>query len=230
VSSDAPIEIELKLALPDSAGYDTVRGWLDAEADLVAARSQQNLYLDTADLRLRGARAMLRVRVEPDAVRATLKTKARLQDGLMCSVEHEASLDAELAARFRRAPPSRLDPRALPIAAAVLPLLLAADEPEPPRLHVLGALWNERRSYRLDRRLLDGQEGTIPFDLDRCLGPSGVPRLELELEHPDAAAFADDVYARLLALGVLATPSEQSKYSYFLEGLEATGRDEPSEA
>ncbi len=230
MSSDAPIEIELKLALPDSAGYDIVRGWLDVEAELVAARSQQNLYLDTADLRLRGARAMLRVRVEPDAVRATLKTKARLHDGLMQSVEHEAPLEAALAERFRRSPPSRLDPRALPIAAEVVPLLQMPTEPEPPRLHVLGALWNERRSYRLDRRRLDGQAGEVPFDLDRCLGPSGVPRLELELEHPEAAQFADALYARLLALGVLATPSEQSKYAYFLEGLEATGRDEPSEA
>lgn len=227
-SDDPPIEVELKLMLPDQAAYDAVRAWLDASSTSCRVRSQRNLYLDTADLRLRAQRAMLRLRFEPDHVVATLKTRPNLQAGLMRTEEREAPLDADLAARFRARVPSRVDPDVLPLAAALRPLL--GDAEPAPALFALGALINERRSYALPRALLDGGPGTVPIDLDHSLGPAGTPRLEVELEHSDAAALEDALYARILDLGVAASPSEQSKYAWFLEGLASTVRDEPSEA
>lgn len=249
-TTDAHVEIELKLTLDSRSDYDSVRSWLDQHCAPPLARRQTNLYLETNDGALAAHKAMARIRIDDDVVVATLKMRPSLVDGLMQSTELEFPLDLSSAARWRGQggpSPSSIEMTDLPAPiSAALTQLLASDvswaAPALPggaapqrRLFVLGGLVNERRTYALPRSALsdagvdraDGQGASpaaLQIDLDATDGPAGDCRYELEFEDPAAAALRAALEAKLWQLGVAFRPSECSKYVYFLRGLSAAER------
>ena len=141
-------EIELKLLLADHADYVTV---LTALSHLATAevQDQTNYYLDTNRLNLRASRAMLRVRVQGQQAKVTVKAKATLQDGIQQALELEQNLPPEIAQAWCKTPPSHSTPATL----AVLPWLCGSEAVlQPPlpvdaALHVLGAMQTTRRCF-----------------------------------------------------------------------------------
>lgn len=220
-------EVELKLLLDSEADAERLRVWLDECAGPAELREQVNTYFDTADLRLRQARAMVRIRVDGKGVRATWKHRPQLRDGLMQVHEIEGPLPTEVAAAMRVAVPATLPTTLLPFAAALDDAL--GDPPEGVTgwtLHGLGALANRRLRYRVprsalvpvDAALADGD--ALLFELDSSLGPAGEPRHELEIEDADVPALRPFIEALLDGLEVTFRPAEMSKYAWFLRGLE----------
>jgi uncharacterized protein YjbK len=224
-------ELELKLLLDTESDAERLRAWLEANAGPADCREQVNTYFDTADLQLRAAQAMVRVRVDGVGVRATLKQKPRLRDGLMQVREVEAPVSAPLADRFRQAAPARLQSVDLPFAAAIDALLGEAPGAANPgwALHGLGALANRRLRYHVPNAafvrgdMVPPEHGerlrTVLFELDRSLGPAGEPRYELEVEDPDVTALRPSIEALLDTLEVSFRPADMSKYAWFLQGL-----------
>lgn len=224
-------EIELKLCLADEMDMQRVRLALDNLAHRkgtpVEALEQVNYYLDTPRLQLQAQKAMVRVRTvaeAPDqpAKRAvvTLKIRPTLADGVLHAAEHELELPPELAAKWLRAPPARVQAAELSIATwlgegGLLDVALAPDS----WLHVVGAMANSRRVYRLDGYQLNGPAGPLMLELDHArfgLGGADGHRFEVELEHPDAAAWRTVLDGWLAGLEVLAYPATETKYAQLL--------------
>lgn len=224
-----PTEIELKLCLADEADFQRVRLALDNLAHRkgtpVDALEQTNYYLDTPRLQLRAQKAMVRVRTigaGPQADRAvvTLKIRPTLVDGLLSTAEHEADLSEDLAAPWLKAPPARVQAKDLGIAdwttaGGLLDQPLTADT----WLHVVGAMVNSRRVYRLEGYQLNGPTGPLMLELDHArfgLGGADGHRFEIELEHPDAAAWRTVIDGWLAGLDVTAYPATETKYAQML--------------
>lgn len=222
-------EIELKLCLANEADFQRVRQALDNLAHrrgtAVDALDQTNYYLDTPRLQLRAQKAMLRVRTighGPQADRAvvTLKIRPTLVDGLLSTAEHERDLPAELAEPWLRSPPARVQAAQLAVGTwlapgALLDEPLAADS----WLHVVGAMANTRRVYRLEGYQLNGPAGPLMLELDHArfgLGGADGHRFEIELEHPDAAGWRTVIDGWLAGLDVTAYPATETKYAQML--------------
>lgn len=221
-------EVELKLLLDGEGDAERLRAWLDAHAGPGDRRDQVNTYFDTADRRLRAVRAMVRLRTDGHGVRATLKHKPVLRDGLMRVREVEAPLSPELAAAVRSRSPATLLSSRLPFAAEIEAVLGPPPGDVPAwTLHALGSLANTRLRYRVPLAALPGatvpdgrSDATVLFELDHSLGPAGEPRDELEIEDPAVSALRPAIEALLDRLEVAFRPADLSKYAWFLQGLE----------
>jgi len=221
-------EIEVKLLLPDEAAFAATRARLDALAAPTLAE-QTNYYLDTVRGDLRKAQAMFRVRVADGRAIATCKVRAKLQGGVMRATEWERDLPAAATARWLIAPQSRCDPEALGAGGVLCTpgdgggLL---DEPLAPhtQLHVVGALANTRRTYRLlpgNLGVIEAPDEVVVLELDHSRYSVGEDRFELECEHARATQLVPLLQAFLTSIGVHAEPADESKYAQLLRSLQA---------
>ncbi len=222
-------EIELKLCLADEMDFQRVRLALDNLAHrrgtAVEDLEQTNYYLDTPRLELRAQKAMVRVRAVgpgPAAQRAvvTLKIRPTLVDGLLSTAEHELVLPTELAAPWLLSPPPRVQPADLGIGDWLAEGGLI-ERPLGPQswLHVVGAMANTRRVYQLEGYQINGPQGPLTLELDHArfgLGGADGHRFEIELEHPDAAAWRTVIDGWLAGLDVTAYPATETKYAQLL--------------
>ena len=193
-------EDEIKFRLAGAEDLRRLLAGLPGPADVVA---QENIYLDTADLRLAGRMAMLRIRVSGPDARLTLKRGTEVEAGYFRSIEVEAALAAEVLEGILADPPSvwRLD---LPPVGEARSLIGEAP------LAVIGRLRNERSAFRA--------EG-FRVEVDRMVFPDGSAEYEVELEtaEPDRARrWLGGEFARL---GVRAEPGRETKFERLLRKL-----------
>lgn len=217
-------EIELKLCLYDERDFQRVRQALDnlahRKGHAVDVQEQTNYYLDTPTLSLRGQRAMLRVRTYAETALLTLKVRPVLDAGVLRAGEFEQALPPDQAARWLRAPPPRVQPAELGCQAWLGPGgVLDAALPEQSWLHVVGAMHNTRRVYRLDGYQFNGPVGPLKVELDHArfgLGGSDGHRYEIELEHPDAETWQSVLEGWLAGLEVSGYAATETKYAQLL--------------
>ena len=228
MSANVATEVELKLLLPDEAAFAATRARLDALATAHVAE-QTNYYLDTVSGNLRAMQVMLRVRVANGRAVATCKVRAKLEGGVMRATEWEREVPRPFAARWLVAPQSRCDAGELGAAVVLCAPretggLLEAPLPLHAPLHVVGALANTRRTYRVPLRALGTEPGTdevVTLELDHSRYSVGQDRFELEFEHARAAQLAPLLYAFLAEIDVRAEPAEESKYAQLLRNFES---------
>lgn len=186
-------ELKYGLAGPEDHRRLMAPGGIGTET---AVERLVNHYLDTADLQLSAAGAMLRLRIDPSgAGLLTLKRGAEAEPGFFRSSETEAELPPQAAARVLAAPEEvyRLD------APPVKELRQLFGEPP---LRVIGTLATERRTL---------QGGGFRLELDRITFPDGSEEHELEVETDRPAAARAWLEAEFRRLGVRASPSRLTK-------------------
>lgn len=211
-------EVELKYILQSAHHWRRLGGLLAALAppDVIV---QRNLYLDSADLALRRAAVMVRIRCEEHRVVVACKSGARLVDGLMTVGESQAVLAPAEAAHWRADRPAAIALAELPVATAVRDALGAPHLDL--RLVVVARLDNRRQRFALTRLTADGPPlmadgSAVQFELDEArLDPLTV-RYELEVEHPEAAKLGPRIGDWLNAARIRWRSATDSKYGWVL--------------
>lgn len=196
------VEVEVKLALGGEADYERARAALGAAERVI---EQVNHYFETADGRLRAARAMLRVREGDGAPVATLKLRARLTSGVMQAREVEAPVDAATWAAVLRGEQGLETVDLEPVRLA-LATIGAAE-----RLSPQGTMRNRREVHPLS--------GGLVVELDRTELPDGTLDYEVEVETADPAAARERIVGILDACGAAWSEQTRSKYERFLESV-----------
>lgn len=221
-------EVELKLVLTQGPeALEKVASLLEPVAlQQTDVQQQTNFYYDTEDLQLRAVRAMLRVRRTQRAngserFHLTAKLRPTLHGGVLSSTEHERELLAAEVTDWQNGPPAQLLATTLDTRGWLRELL-------DPRaaLRLLGAMHNQRRAVVVPLALWLPQavaDARLTVELDRTELASHGVRCEIELEHPDAAAFAPGLCAWLDAAGVAWSLAQESKYAWFLRLTEVGG-------
>lgn len=230
MAHNGPLEIEIKLALPDEPSYRRLRAALGRP---VCSVLQENLFLDGPGGELRSRQAVLRLRREqelhPDPgptcaagvyrLFLTLKTRGTVRGSVHSRAEIEAEIRPEVAAPW-------------PDTAAILRLdvdpVLAAREMAPGLASLLdqGGFRNLREIYRPPAEAVLLRNGL--WELDRTEFPGGIVEyeLEVELQGPEADAArgspAEDELRRLLrSWNVPASDQPLSKYGRFIRHRQA---------
>ncbi|WP_354687623.1 CYTH domain-containing protein [Cupriavidus necator] len=202
-----PQEIELKLAVPDTA-LAPLAAWLDANGEPQGEATLLNIYLDTPEHELAQARAALRLRRKGEQWLQTLKTAGNSQRGLATRHEWETEIAGE-AIDLQRFPAE---------ARAVLAPLIGRLAPVF-RTDFVRRTWLVTQNGARIEAALD--TGTITAPGNAACEP--IQELELEWLDGDAAQAADTLRAfaaRLSAIASLA-PSDLSKAArgYRLAGI-----------
>lgn len=139
---------------------------------------QLNIYLDTADGRLRARRVSLRVRITPDHARLTMKTPPGERTSVDIAAAAFVNMETEVPVNRDRAllwvaEPALAEPQSIPGFEAVG--VIAAGEP----LVVTG--------WSLTRRAVCDTAWGVTIELDETVFPDGFRDFEIEAEHEDAA-------------------------------------------
>ncbi|MCA8962495.1 MAG: CYTH domain-containing protein [Planctomycetes bacterium] len=188
-------ESELKLTLRSEADYDALCRVLP---DFLSEMEQLNTYWDHPDGRLREQGVMLRIRLEGDGARITIKRSAQRDGaGFFRATEDEDDLPLAVAKRCADGV-TRLAPSLSPLLVG-----LESEFGEVDRFEQWGRTDNRRRAYRLADDLV--------AEVDRTdFGPGGIHHeIELESEDPRRArALLDPFLARA---GVQVDPSTVTK-------------------
>ncbi|MGH9362465.1 MAG: CYTH domain-containing protein [Thermoanaerobaculia bacterium] len=198
------VESEIKYRLAEIDDYRKLTGPRGLEGAAGSDR-QENLYLDTADLRISSGGAMLRVRRSGSGAIVTFKAGAELEAGYFRSTEIEAPIDPPALSSILKHPSSLYR---LPLAPAEI---LRARFGEL-SLEVVGTLTNDRSRFRA---------GAYLVEVDRLLFPDGSEEYEVEVETErpeEARAWLEAEFRRL---SVRAAPSRQTKLARLLRWLEA---------
>ena len=214
-------EIEIKRVL-DAAGYARLQAHLDTLAS-PRRHEQVNHYLDLADAALNKAGAMLRLRVVGDRLVLTLKARSSVSDGVLRTQELEQELTTEEDKAFWQQLPVAWQQAAIRLGDWLDTTGLHAVGTHDGTLVEIGQTLNLRLAYKLPKGI-PGWPHALTLELDHTQFPGGVERLELELEHPDAAELAPVLNAWLTGLDVATSPATETKYAQFLRlaGLKTT--------
>jgi len=204
-------EREVKLELAGASDHERLLAALPPPFEV---REQRNHYFDLPEGALRTAGVMLRLRIEGDSARLTVKEGARRDAaGLFDSAEREEVVDrpAALAVAEGRAPFTSLGGELIASLAA--------------RFGSLGALarWGSLANRRSRHRLPDG----LVVEVDRAVYPDGSVLHEVELEIEGEAAGEPESSRRRLEIWLDAAraewrPSTASKAERL--ALRSTGR------
>jgi len=176
-------EREVKLELATAADHERFLAALPAPFE---TREQRNHYYDLPGGELRAAGVMLRLRIEGESARLTVKEGARRDaEGLFDAAEREEIVDrrAAVAVAEGRAPLASLGGEIFDSLAA--------------RFGSLGALvrWGSLANRRSRHRLPDG----LVVELDRAVYPDGSVLHEVELEiEGDSADEPESARRRLV--------------------------------
>jgi inorganic triphosphatase YgiF len=200
------LEEELKIDIAGREAHERIRerlGEICLEPPKVL--EQRNFYFDTADLRLAGAGAMLRLRSEGagGGKILTYKNGPPPEDGVFRAQEYETPLSERHARRILEQPSQIYQYRLPPVEKleedfGLLPLEL------------IGELRNERR-----RCVLEG----FTVELDRMSFAGGGEAYELEIETADPAAVRRWCEDLLAELGVEWKYSDCTKFERLLRRM-----------
>jgi uncharacterized protein YjbK len=199
-------ESEIKYKLAGSSDWRRLTGPGGLGTPLGAER-QENIYLDTADLRLAGSLVMLRIRRRggEGAPLLTWKSGTEVEAGFFRSTEVEAEIPPGKQAEVL-AQPSLLYRLDLPPVAE-----LRARFGEVPLL-VQGSLATERARFQGDGFVVEVDRMSFPDGSEEC-------EVEVETERPEEArAWLLREFRRV---GVRAEPSSETKYARLLSWLSA---------
>jgi len=193
------LEREIKLRLSGPADYIAIAGVLP-----VPRRwgMQLNVYLDTADGRLKAAHVSLRVRVTPDHARLTMKTPSRMRDsaddetGAFVHDETEVPLDRAVAVTWISAP-GAARPRDVPGFGLIG--TLAGGQP------LIVPTWS------ITRRAVCDTAWGVTLELDETVFPDGFRDFEIEAENLDSRYALHVIEIHAAAAGIRLWRQDSSK-------------------
>ncbi|GLI68132.1 hypothetical protein VaNZ11_012451 [Volvox africanus] len=193
-----PMEIEIKIRLPDRAAYDKVAAAL--EQGRTASYAQANYFFDGPNRELNSRRVVLRLRTYNGDEKATitLKGKQILENGIGRASEVEEGVDSTAAPRYLAEPTSMLQE---------LPLIkTTAEKFGLESLVSLGGFRNQRVCYTWEGHVLELDE--TAFDHGTLY------EIECETNHPEI--LRDRLESFLSSLGVSYSYSQTSKFANFI--------------
>lgn len=193
-----PIEVEVKIRLPDRAAYDKVAEAL--KGGHTASHAQANYFFDGPNRELNARRVVLRVRLYGDDKPATITIKGKqiLENGIGRASELEEAVAPQLAQQFLASPSDMLTQ------APLVPAM--AEKFGVTSLVCLGGFQNQRDCF--------GWEGHT-LELDETRFPHGT-LYEIECETDAPEKLRDQLEAFLGALGVQYSYSQTSKFANFI--------------
>ncbi|EFJ48050.1 hypothetical protein VOLCADRAFT_91224, partial [Volvox carteri f. nagariensis] len=195
-----PMEVEIKIRLPDRAAYDNVAAALGKEQGRTASHMQANYFFDGPDRELNSRRVVLRLRTYNGTEKATitLKGKQILENGIGRASEVEEAVDPAAAARYLAEPDTML---------AEVPLIkTTAEKFGLTSLVCLGGFRNQRDCYSWEGHTLELDETDFEHGT--------LYEIECETEHPEA--LRDKLESFLASLGVSYSYSQTSKFANFI--------------
>lgn len=191
-------ETELKLIVDDK-GYRT----LGEHFSIIKIKEQKNFYFDNGDFSLKEADATLRIRIEGNDTKLTLKTKKGYKDMLLReSMEYEIVLEEKDYFSIINNPASVVDYFSEDMYKA-FKCIYQLEKP----LELLGSIKNTR-TY------LHGYQNVI-FELDKSILPNDNILYELEVENI-SLELAKKIIQYLEEIGVTSSINNISKYNRFL--------------
>ncbi|GIL60526.1 hypothetical protein Vafri_15074 [Volvox africanus] len=193
-----PMEVEIKIRLPDRAAYDKVTAAL--EQGRTASYAQANYFFDGPNRELNSRRVVLRLRTYNGDEKATitLKGKQILENGIGRASEVEEDVDSTAAPRYLAEPNSMLQE---------LPLIrTTAEKFGLESLVSLGGFRNQRVCYTWEGHVLELDE--TAFDHGTLY------EIECETDHPEI--LRDRLESFLSSLGVSYSYSQTSKFANFI--------------
>lgn len=168
------LEREVKLSLSGPDEYRRLASVLPAPRRW---GMQLNVYLDSADGRLRAERLSLRIRITPDHARLTMKKPADVREsrdelaGAFVNLETEVEIDRTLALAWITDP------------ASAMPWAMAGFSVIPGHL---GGEGLRIATWSITRRAICDTAWGITLELDETVFPDGFRDFEIEAEHVDA--------------------------------------------
>ncbi|GIL90756.1 hypothetical protein Vretimale_16842 [Volvox reticuliferus] len=193
-----PMEVEIKIRLPDRAAYDKVATALGEGR--TASYAQANYFFDGPNRELNSRRVVLRLRTYNGDEKATitLKGKQILENGIGRASEVEEDIDPAVAARYLVEPNSML--REVPL------IRTTAEKFGLASLVSLGGFQNQRVCYTWEGHVLELDE--TAFDHGTLY------EIECETDHPEM--LRDSLESFLASLGVSYSYSQTSKFANFI--------------
>lgn len=192
-----PMEVEIKLRLPDQAAYACVQQLL--ESSLRATHAQENYFFDGALGELEAQRVVVRLRFYNGDKKAviTVKGKALMQDGVSRSSEEEEDVDPIVARQYLEQPDVMM---------AASPLLTQKQKQfNVSGLKALGGFKNLRQEYNW--------EGLV-IELDQTMYEWGT-LFEVECETVEPEVVKPKLEAMLQGAGISYSYSTVSKFANF---------------